>query len=382
MQLSVEVIRRVDQLTTEDLTKWNALASNPLQRWEWLGSWWDAYQDHYELYILSIKRDGEVIAFAPWCLHQRMTTGRTVQFLGSGKACTDHLSILVDPENTEPVCEAIACWLGGTGEGIDPQPTAPVSSPMDWDSIELIGVDQDDAVVNCLVRQMKHFGLDVDQSEGMGCYVIDLPETWEDYVQMRSKSGRREIRQSLKNVDNGQIAVKRIENETELDAFWEQFVMLHQKRRHASGTTGCFDHPPFGTFLRTAASRLLQSGLLEFSVASSDGVPVSAQFAIADDEGWYFYQSGMEPNASDLRPGLSTFCNAIRSSIQSGRKRFDMMRGDEPYKLRWRAELVKAQEVRVCSPKTSAQVRRQVYQAGLGFKNLLKSGLGIGQTQG
>jgi len=113
-------------------------------------------------------------------------------------------------------------------------------------------------------------------------------------------------------------------------------------------------------------------------VASIDDVPVATQFAVADDDCWYFYQSGMNPDASHVRPGLSIFCHAIRDAIQSGRKRVDMMRGDESYKLRWRAELQPAQEVRVCSPRNIAQVRNQVYNAGVTFKNLVKS-IGVGQ---
>ena len=377
MTLSVELITSVDQLSREDIATWNDLARNPLQRWEWLGSWWHAYQDENTLNILSVKRQGEIIAFAPWCVERRVSTGRTIQFLGSGKACTDHLSLLVRRDATEEVCHAVANWLT---EQIEPgkidQPRASV-----WDSIELIGVDQTDAPINCLVESMEHVGLTVQRTEGMGCYAIELPETWDEYVRMRSKSGRREIRQSFKHIENGTLLIKRISDHQSLESFWDQFVSLHQRRRHASGTTGCFDHPPFDTFLRKAASELLTAGLLEFVVASVDGVPVAAQFAIADDNGWYFYQSGMEPDATDLRPGRSVLCYAIRETIRSGRKQFDMMRGDEPYKLRWRAELLPAQEVRVCSPRFAAQMRHQVYKAGVTFRNLVKSSFGIGQQQ-
>lgn len=376
MSLSVNLITNAELLSPDDLDTWNRLAKNPLQRWEWLGSWWQAYQGEYALNILKVCREGKVIAFAPWCIENRVGTGRTIQFLGSGKACTDHLSLLLHPRDTDEVCDAISQWLSDQS-GVSQHQT---SSPA-WDRIELIGVDQQDGPVNCLAQSMRNRGLDVDQAPGMGCYVIDLPPSWDDYVQMRSKSGRREIRQSLKQIDHGTILVEKIRDQQQLDDFWDDFVSLHQRRRHASGTTGCFDHPPFGTFLRMAASRLLESGLLEFVVASVHQVPVAAQFAIADDDGWYFYQSGMDPQAAELRPGLSVFCYAIRESILSGKTRFDMLRGDEPYKLRWRAKLVPSQEVRVCSPRLSAQVRKHVYNAGLTFKNLVKSNFSIGQQQ-
>ena len=377
MSLSVDLITHADTLSQDDLKLWNQLATNPLQRWEWLGSWWFAYQREYQFSVLSVRRDGQPIAFAPWCIEKRLSTGRTIQFLGSGKACTDHLSLLVRPEDTNLVCESIANWLVHAGSKANKE----LPRTHLWDSIELIGVDATDAPINCLTESLQNARLDVRRSEGTGCYVIDLPSEWDDYVKMRSKSGRREIRQSLKNVDSGKITVQIVKNEQELAGLWDLFVALHQRRRHASGTTGCFDHPPFGLFLRKAAGELLKAGLLQLVVAKADGVPVATQFAIVDEDTWYFYQSGMEPDAAELRPGLSVFCHAIRETIQIGRKRFDMMRGDEPYKPRWRAELQPAQEIRVCSPRFAAQLRNQVYSAGLAFKNLVKSGIGIGQPQ-
>lgn len=370
MSLSVELIRCATQLTEQDIAVWNRLARNPLQRWEWLGSWWEAFQSRYEFYVLRVRQDDTVVGFVPWCIENRLTTGRTIQFLASGKACSDHLSLIVRPEQTEAVCIAVTNWLLGERSGAEI-----------WDTIELIGVDRDDHPINQLACVMREQGLDVQQTDGMGCYAIDLPYTWDAYVQMRSKSGRREIRHSLKHIDDRTIIVERVQNEQQLEQIWDSFVSLHQRRRHASGTTGCFDYPGFESFLRTAASRLLEAGLLELVIASSDGTAVAAHFALVDQRTWYFYQSGMDPDVSDLRPGLSVFCYAIRETIQTGRTRFDMMRGDEPYKLRWRAELLPAQEIRVCSPRKTAQLRNQVYQAGLSFKNLLKSGLGIGQPQ-
>lgn len=375
MSLTVELISKAEDLSEKDLLAWNRLAKNPFLRWEWMGAWWSVYEPGNQLYVLKVCRDGSPVAFAPWYLEKRLGTGRTIQFLGSGKACSDHLSLILDTNDCQPVCDAISHWLADV-VGTNP---AQVSKQLMWDSIELIGVDQSDEPINCLAGAMTKTGLTVQQSEGLGCYAIDLPGTWDEYVKMRSKSGRREIRQAQKKVDEGEIQVHAITGQSELDAFWGEFVTLHQRRRHAAGTTGCFDHPGFETFLQSAATELMKSGLLELLIATADGKPVATQFALVDEHTWYFYQSGMEPEASDLRPGLSVFCHAIRSTIQSGRKRFDMLRGDEPYKLRWRAELHAAQEVRVCSPRAAAKMRSSAFAAGLSFKNMLKSGIGFGQ---
>ena len=365
MSLHSYVITDLESLSDSLVARWNQLAANPLQRWEWLGSWFRAYQDDFKLCVIVVADEADqVVGIAPWCIENRLSTGQTLQFLGSGKACTDHLSLLVDSAHQSSVVNQIAEWMlhdhAADVRGESESPT--------WDLLELIGVDQDDKSINALTTVLREKGMDVQQSEGMGCYVIDLPESWEAYVRMRSKSGRREIRLALRSVDDGRVEVVRIKDRTQLAHYWNHFVQLHQRRRADAGTTGCFDFPPFESFLRDAAEQLLDSGLLQFLIASADGKPVAAQFAVADESGWYFYQSGMEPDAKDLRPGLSLFCHAIRSSIQTERKQFDMMRGDEAYKLRWRATLRPAQEVRVCNPRMSSRLRHQVYSAGQAFK--------------
>ncbi|MEM6473620.1 MAG: GNAT family N-acetyltransferase, partial [Planctomycetota bacterium] len=132
-------------------------------------------------------------------------------------------------------------------------------------------------------------------------------------------------------------------------------------------------HSHFEQFLRTAAERLLSKGQLRFLVATAEDQPIAVQFAVADESTWYFYQSGMEPELAELRPGLSVFCYAIRSSIAAGNQVFDMMRGDEPYKLRWRASLRPTQEVRAFSPRISSQVRGGMVKVGSILKSLFSS---------
>ncbi|TWU02488.1 GNAT family N-acetyltransferase [Stieleria varia] len=378
MSLTTELISDSSQLDKATIDCWNSLAANPLQRWEWLGSWWHAYQGQHTLYVLLVKRGDEIVGIAPWCMENRISTGRTVVFLGSGKACTDHLSLLCRPGDIEPVCNALAQWLNETalGESIK------MPRELTWDAIELIGGDESDERLNVFANQIERTGLTVKRTAGDGCYVIDLPEQWEQYVAQRSKSGRRELRQSIKNVDDGTVVIHTVQNEAELEQYWDDFVDLHQRRRHASGTTGCFDHPPFDQFIRRAASEMLKSGMLRMAVAIHDDTPIAAMFAITDAESLYFYQSGMNPDEAKLRPGSTLFCEGIRNSINEGRVRFDMMRGDESYKLRWRAQLHPSQEIRICSPRASAQIRNQVYSIGISFKNLIKSGLATFQPSG
>ncbi|MCC9600510.1 GNAT family N-acetyltransferase [Stieleria sp. JC731] len=366
MALRIELIDNLACLSDDLIDQVNQLATHPLQRWEWMGSWLECFASTYQPFILVLYNEDQVIGIAPWCLERRPCGGRTLVFIGSGKACSDHLSLLVRPENASTFGQMIAQWL-----------INPLHRTL-WDTMELIGADEADKTIAKLTGAMRDSQLEVETSAGDPCYAVDLPATWEDYVQRRSKSGRREIRQSLKSIDDGTIDLVRITSVSELDRHWSDFIELHRKRRDDAGTSNCFDFPNFETFLRTASARLLDAGYLQFLIAFAEGKPICAHFAVADADGWYFYQSGMDPEMSHLRPGLSVFCHTIRESIQAGRTKFDMMRGDEPYKLRWRAEVVPTTVIRSYSPTGRARVRQQFLKTGVTFKNLMKHSFGVG----
>ena len=50
-----------------------------------------------------------------------------------------------------------------------------------------------------------------------------------------------------------------------------------------------------------------------------------------------FYNAGVSPDARDLSPGVTGTAAYLRDRMAAGRRRFDFLRGDEPYKYEWGA---------------------------------------------
>jgi CelD/BcsL family acetyltransferase involved in cellulose biosynthesis len=84
--------------------------------------------------------------------------------------------------------------------------------------------------------------------------------------------------------------------------------------------------------LAEGESRQLQLGWLEVGDRT-----IFAALGFDDGETTYFYNAGMDPDARELSPGVVGAASYIRDRVAAGRRRFDFLRGNEPYKYEWGA---------------------------------------------
>lgn len=172
----------------------------------------------------------------------------------------------------------------------------------------------------------------IDQAR---CLVLDLPPTYEEYVASLSKSLRYDVRRlGGKALTEKGAVVEWISPET-VDEFADQFFHLHRLRWKSRGLPGAF----FGRgerFQREWMHAAVPAGLVMMNRLVADGKPAGCVYAMRAGQTCYFYQAGMDPDASSLSPGTILVAKMIEWAIQEGCTTFDFMRGDEPYKRRWK----------------------------------------------
>jgi CelD/BcsL family acetyltransferase involved in cellulose biosynthesis len=64
---------------------------------------------------------------------------------------------------------------------------------------------------------------------------------------------------------------------------------------------------------------------------------VWSMLAFDDGDTCYLYNAGMDPDARDVSPGITGTAMYFMDRLAAGRRRFDFLRGDEPYKYEWGA---------------------------------------------
>lgn len=113
---------------------------------------------------------------------------------------------------------------------------------------------------------------------------------------------------------------------------FDEFVALH---RQAPGDKGAFMTEVMeGFFLGLLA---LPGARLDCLVTGDDRL-VAAGFGFEDAGAYYLYNSAYDPAVADASPGVVLLHRLIQRVNGSGLRRFDFLKGTEPYKARLGAE--------------------------------------------
>ena len=77
---------------------------------------------------------------------------------------------------------------------------------------------------------------------------------------------------------------------------------------------------------------MTEAGLLKFGILELGKLPVAMTIYFDYHDCVYLYNSGYDPRYSSLSVGLLAKILGIKDSIQRGKKKFDFLKGGEPYK--------------------------------------------------
>jgi CelD/BcsL family acetyltransferase involved in cellulose biosynthesis len=369
--------------TLEELTHlardWDGLSQNvPFRGWAWASTWWRHYgagkadrQQNCSLYVLVAQDNaGKPVGIAPWYCDPSAAQGRVLRFLGSGEVCSDHLSVLCHPGNENAVGAAMAEWLASDRTA--------ACEPDRWDLLELTGVDASDRSVSAFVEHLQSQRLSVHRRPGPNGWRLNLPASWQDYLQTLSKDHRKQLRRiDRKAASFLQIKHRFVEDEQDLATAREILVDLHQRRRQSLGEPGCFASPEFTAFHREVMWQLLAAGQLRLEWIEMNGRPIAAEYQLSGAGVLYAYQSGVDPNALKHSPGRACTLFALRRAIEQGYHTYDLLRGDEGFKAHWRAKAYESVEIRAAAPRASSRIRHALWLAGSGVKHWLSDTLRV-----
>lgn len=347
----VRAIQTVAEL--QSLAKsWEDLAEGvPFREPTWLLTWWKHFGDGEwgrparRLFSAVVEDGKRLVAVAPWYIEWTTWGGSVVRPLGTGAVCSDHLTVVCRRGEEPEAAALLADHLCRTAHD-------------EWDRFDFDGASFGDRALAYFFQAFEACGAHVERRPGVNCWRIGLPDTWEGYLAMLSKSHRKQLRRIAAHaVETPRFVWRTTTRAEELERDWATFVELHQRRRTSLGELGCFADPNFTGFHDEVARRFLERGRLQLNCLEFDGRPIAAEYNLVGRNVLYAYQSGLEPDALEHEPGRMAAVCVIRNAIAAGFKHYDLLRGDEAYKAHWRAKPFPTQNISFAAPRRASRWR-------------------------
>jgi CelD/BcsL family acetyltransferase involved in cellulose biosynthesis len=371
--MRIELITSNDELQRLADT-WRRLAGESVfASPDWLIPWWLHLGSRPKpdgrtprLATLAVRDEsGELVAIAPWYLEESRIHGRAVRLMGSGRACTDFLTIPCRLGREAEVASAIADWLCDNQRRMD----------FGWELLALEAIDLQDPMYSRLLAELERRDAISSFRPAGNCWRVALTGTWEDYLATLSKTNRKRARRLDRSyLQTGRARMIMTTNEQDLPAAFDLLVQLHTKRWQSRGEGGIFAEPGVVEFHRDAMSRLLAADQLRLASLEIDGRPAASEYCIGGGNTLYSYQSGLDPEMISHEPGAILVVATIQDLFQHGAAGIDFLRGDEPYKLDWRAVARPLHDVRVLPGGWNGRLRQSLWQAATSAKDLLRAG--------
>lgn len=292
-------------------SSWQRLAAEspsatPFQTYEWQSTWWRHF-GHGTPILFSTWEGDDLVGIMP--LLRSRGLWRALRPMGVGPS--DYLHPLSRAGYEESVSEAL---------------TSILAAEPGFDLVDLHQVRETSALARFGEGRV------VEQSR---CLAIDLPNRFDAYVATLSKSLRYDVRHPASRRNKGQAVYVKDCYESEVNDALNALFDLHRRRWKARGLPGAFLGRSVA-FQRDWAGQAASKGWLRLSLLMADDAPVGAIYGMTMGSTAYYYQAGFDPAQRHLSPGTALVAHLIERAIQDGCRTFDMMRGDEPYKRRWK----------------------------------------------
>ncbi len=229
-------------------------------------------------------------------------SGKTITMIGDERV-TDLIDMICVPNYEATITAGLAEYIKEGGFSID-----------------LFPFEQDSCLVTGLNKHLPRLSI-VKQDQ---CPLLDLPETWEDYLANLDGKSRHELKRKLKRV-NG--AVIEDVKPTEVERFLEFMAMSHGKKR-------AFLTSEIVRFFKSLVDGFHSRGWLRMRAAVFNGQTIGMLLGFRFRQRAYLYNIGFNPAFRMLSPGIITIGLDINSAIDDGFKYYDFLRGEEDYKYR------------------------------------------------
>ncbi|HEX5369137.1 MAG TPA: GNAT family N-acetyltransferase [Dehalococcoidia bacterium] len=277
-----------------------------------------------ELLVMLAESANRPVAVVP--LARRRFLGMdTLVFLGSGLtdySIADYQDALLADRDVEEALDAIVTRL------------ADESCDLLW----LQDLPSSSRLLELLPEKLERAGLRVRITPGNDVHRVDLPGSWQDYLSGLSSSWRKEIVRKQRRFEAEHAGGYRLVHERrEIEPAMQTLFELHTQRWNSAGAPGIFDTAEARAFYMDLAHSMYERDSLYLSLLETPDGPVGAGLGFDVGGTRYAYTYGYKPGPEweKVSLGLLLDCLSIRTGIEAGLERVDLLRNEGAYKQRY-----------------------------------------------
>ncbi|NLE03869.1 MAG: GNAT family N-acetyltransferase [Crenarchaeota archaeon] len=331
-----QLISKIDDLYAIS-SEWEQLLKESLYNsyslsWDWISEFISTYIDRKnQLFCITVYNDKkQLVGIAPfWIDFKRQFPfgyKKTLRFLGSKEVCSDHLDLIIHRKNSEKIIEIIWDHLFTTYK-------------KKWDIWEYFAVSVNSNILQSLRKLSDNDSrcIGVRINEYSVCPFVNLPDSWESYLESLSANQRRALKVSTNAIsDLGKMTIKFCESIDELPLFMNTHIRLHRKSWNERGMSGSFGTECFRKFHYGYAEKQLEKYNLFLCTLELNDIPIGSFYGFVYNKTLLYYLIGINRSAvptASIGRVLLAYC--IKEAIRRGYDTFDFLRGSESYKYDW-----------------------------------------------
>jgi CelD/BcsL family acetyltransferase involved in cellulose biosynthesis len=276
---------------------------------DWLKVWTESFGARGdEPYIRTIRQDGDIIGVAPL-----IRRGDTVFFIGDTSVC-DYEDFVTAPGREEGFCCALLDDLEENSVR----------------ELDLAHLRPDSAAMTALAPLAERRGLTVSRHQESVSYEMDLPKSFDEYIESLTAKQRHEVRRKMRRMgESGNVAYRSITSGAGVVAVMDKFFQMFVESRRDKAE---FMTERMKSYFIRLADAMAKAGLLNLGILELDSRPVAQVMSFDYNSSIYLYNSGYDPEYTSLSAGLLSKVMAIKESIERGKACFDFLKGAEVYK--------------------------------------------------
>ena len=285
---------------------WNSIFVLPV----WMQAWWQEFGRGSKPYFLNIKVGRETAGIAPLLIKDD-----TASLVGNADVC-DYLDFIVVPGREKEFFNTLLADLKNRGIA----------------RLDLGAVRPDSTVMTSLVPLVREKGYAVGTKQEDVSVELELPDTYEKYLAKLDGKQRHELNRKFRNAAaEGKLNYRVVSETAKLNKTLDIFFKMFTESRHDKAA---FLTTDMATYFRSLLDAMSGIGLARIGVLDLDNLPVAMVLYFDYRDCLYLYNSGYDPRYESLSAGLLCKVMGIQSGIESGKKVFNFLKGNEIYKYR------------------------------------------------